>query len=130
MVQSPITGMVEHGVIEEDMNINPDKIFERLTTAGELWVHADAKARMLEEAQKSELNTLAIGFLDSGKCKSMTEAEARARADDFFKQYIHDMVTAREEANEHKVRYEAAKCWFEATRTQAANMRYETKAAT
>lgn len=111
------------------MNINPTEIFERLTTAGELWVHADAKARMLEEAQKSELNTLAIGFLEGGTCKSMAEAEARARADDFFKQYIQDMVTARESANEFKVRYEAAKCWFEAVRTQAANMRYESKVA-
>lgn len=111
----------------KNMNINPQEIFERLTAAGEQWVYLDAIARTLEENQKSEFSTIALGFKEA---KSVAEAEMRARASKDFKEYNVRMCEARKNANEAKVKYDSAKCWFEALRTQAANIRTETRMGT
>jgi len=107
------------------MNINPEEIYNRLDSVGQEWVAANAKAELLSEAQKSELSTLSLEYLENAK--SMTEAETRARADQRYKNFIIGMVKAKEEANECKVRYEAAKAWFEALRSQHATLRQEMK---
>lgn len=104
--------------------INPDEVFHRINNAGHEWVHKNAVATLLEESYKSELSTWALEYLSDG-AKSQTEADSKARACDRAKTYIKQMCAAREAANEAKVTYEAAKTWWEATRTKAATMRQE-----
>ena len=108
------------------MNINPEEIYNRLESVGIEWSGANAKAELLHECQKSELSEISLGYLDNG-CKSMAEAEARARATERYKVYVGEMVEAKREANDAKVRYAAAQAWFEGMRTQAATLRQEMK---
>lgn len=105
-------------------DIDPDEVFHRINNAGHDWVQKNAIATMLEESYKSELSTWALEYLAKG-AKSQAEADSKARADDRAKDHIKQMVNAREAANEAKVTYEAAKTWWEATRTKAATMRQE-----
>lgn len=108
------------------MNINPELIYKRLDEVGQEWVKAQAKADLLTEATKPELATLTMEFIEQG-CKSMAEAETRARATEAYKAHVKAMVDAKEKANECKVRYAAAQAWFEALRSQAATLRQEMK---
>lgn len=107
------------------INIDPKEVYTRLETVGHRWASANAKAELLEESAKSELSSIAIGFLDKGSSKSMSEAETRARASAEYREHIRNMVSARKEANDAKVSYNAAQAWFEGLRTQAATLRSE-----
>jgi len=107
------------------LNIDPEKIYNKLYLAGTEWSSAHAKACLLEECQKSEFSTIVCEFLES--CKSVAEAETRARADPRTKDYIKTMVEARRDANDYKVKYAAANTWFEALRSQASTLRQELK---
>lgn len=108
------------------MNINPELIYKRLNEVGQEWVKAQARAELYAEAIKPELSTLVIRFIEDG-CKSMTEAEARARASQEYKDLVKKMVQAKEHANECRVKYDSAKSWFEALRSEAATLRQEMK---
>ena len=106
------------------ININPQEVYNRINDVGQEWVKANAAASMLEESFKSELNTVMQEKLQQGS-KSMADAESKARADKRIFDHIGEMVNARKQANEHKVKYDAAKIWFDALRTQASTMRAE-----
>lgn len=104
--------------------IDPEKVFHKVNAAGQEWVEAQAKAQLYEDSEKSELSTITMNKLKAG-ATSMAQAEAMARSDPDFKDYVKTKVLARKEANEAKVRYESAKIWWEAMRTQAATLRNE-----
>ena len=104
--------------------IDPDEVFHRINNAGQDWVLANAKAKLLEDCEKSELSSLIQDKLKEG-AKSNVEAEHQARADARMRAYISQKVEAKQEADQARVRYEAAKTWWEATRTQAATLRQE-----
>ena len=106
------------------MNIDPEEIYKRLEQVGLEWSEANAKSELLHECQKSELSDITLGYL-GGDCKSMAEAESRARADVRYKDYLKTMVAAKRASNDAKVRYAAAQAWFEGMRTQAATLRQE-----
>lgn len=105
-------------------NIDPDEVFHRLCKMGDEWVAANAKARLLEDCEKSELSQIVQEKLEKG-AKSNADAESRARADQRFIDYIHRKVEARRAADEARVKYDAAKVWWEAQRTVAATLRQE-----
>ena len=52
-------------------------------------------------------------------------ADTKALADKEYEKYIESMCRLRGEANRAKVKYDAAKDWFEALRTKAATLRAE-----
>jgi len=106
--------------------IDPDEVFHRINNAGQEWVCANAKAKLLEDCEKSELSSLIQDKLKEG-ATSNVEAEHQARADARMRAYIAQKVEARQAADETKVKYEAAKTWWEAMRTQAATLRQTMK---
>lgn len=108
------------------INIDPEKIYKKLYQAGTEWSTAHTTACLLEEAQKSMLSTIVCQNLEKG-AKSVSEADIRAKASQEYKDYIKGMVMARGVANDYKVRYDAAKVWWEAQRTMAATLRQELK---
>ena len=108
------------------MDINPEQIYTRLESVGIEWSEANAKAELLHECQKSELSEITLGYLENG-CKSMAEAESRARATERYKDYVRTMVAAKRLSNDAKVRYAAAQAWFEGMRSKAATDRQEMK---
>ena len=104
--------------------IDPDEVFHRVNNAGHAWVGANAKAKLLEDCEKSELSQIIQEYIKNG-AKSMAAAESEARADQRTIDYIIKKTLAREAADEAKVTYEAAKVWWEAQRTLAATLRQE-----
>ena len=106
------------------IEIDPDKVFHRINNAGAEWVELNAKAKLLEDCEKSELSQIIQEKIAAG-ASSNIEAEHRARADERYRQYIVDKTEARKAADEARVKYEAAKTWWEAMRTQAATLRQE-----
>jgi hypothetical protein len=106
--------------------IDPDEVFHRVNNAGKEWVNLNAQAKLLEDCEKSELSQLVQEYLAKG-ASSNAEAEHKARADDRTKDYIKRKTEARRAADEAKVLYEAAKTWWEATRTLAATLRQESR---
>ena len=104
--------------------IDPDEVFHRVNNAGNKWVGLNAKAKLLEDCEKSELSQLTQEYLRKG-AKSMAAAESEARADQRTIDYICEKTNARKAADEAKVTYEAAKVWWEAQRTLAATLRQE-----
>lgn len=108
------------------IDIDPDQVFHRINNAGHAWVELNAKAKLLEDCEKSELSQIIQDKLRTG-ASSHAEADSRARADQRTIDYIHRKTDARKAADEAKVTYEAAKTWWEACRTKAATLRQEMK---
>lgn len=106
--------------------IDPDAVFHKINSAGHAWVGLNAKARLLEDCEKSELSQIIQENIKNG-AKSMAAAESEARADQRTFDYICNKTNARQAADEAKVTYEAAKVWWEAQRTLAATLRQEIK---
>ncbi len=106
--------------------INPDEVFHRVNNAGHEWVAKNAKAKLLEDCEKSELSQVVQHYLAKG-ANSHADALSKAQADEKTKDYIRKKTEARKEADEAKVTYEAAKIWWEAMRTQAATLRQESR---
>lgn len=106
-------------------NIDPDKVFHKLFKAGEEWANADEKARKMEKVKDSMLSEYKIKYIKAENGITNALAETKALADPEYKAFIEGMVIARGEANRARVKYEAAKDWFEALRTQASTLRQE-----
>ena len=106
------------------MKIDPDVVFHKINSAGDEWVQLNAKAKLLEDCEKSELSQLIQEKLANG-ASSNAAAEHEARADGRFIDYIGKKIEARRLADEAQVKYKAANVWWEATRTQAATLRQE-----
>jgi len=100
------------------LRINPNDIYEKLVTAGDLWADCDAAASILEESKKSLLSQLSTDIEGSQAAK-----ESFALRHPEYKAHLEQMVDARKEANKAKVRYESAKMFSELMRTVAANER-------
>lgn len=105
--------------------INPDEVYERLYKAGTDWADKDEAWRQLDGASKSILSQIAIKYRPG--CKSMTEAETKALADTEYMAFINNVSKAKGDANRARVKYDSANAWWEAMRTQAANLRNEMK---
>lgn len=103
--------------------MDPNKIYQKIHDSGQEWVRLQAKSDLIHECQKSELATLVLKYLP--ECKSMAEAETRARASDDWREFLKMMVAAKEMANEARVKYHAAQSWFEAMRSVESTKRAE-----
>lgn len=109
---------------QNPLGIDPDEVFHKLLNAGNEWVAFNAKAKLLEDCEKSELSQIVQEKLKQG-ASSNAGAENEARADSRYREYIERKTEARKQADEARVKYEAAKTWWEAKRTVAATLRQE-----
>ena len=107
------------------LNLDPQEIYNRLVKAGEEWSRLNQIASLLEENKKTQLNQLKVEYLDEKK--SAAESEARALGSAEMSGYNQRMTEARKEANNARVKYDAAKAWFEGMRSLASTMRQEMK---
>jgi hypothetical protein len=104
--------------------IDPDEVFHRINNAGQAWVEANAKARLYEDTEKSELSQITMDKIAAG-ASSMAQADAMARSDSKYRDFVKEKVRLKQEADEARVTYDAAKIWWEAQRTVAATLRQE-----
>jgi len=112
---------------KEVSGIDPGDVFERLRASGVKWSQLDELEKIAEGNYKVVLNGLIVTNLREGVAKSNAMAEAMARSSDAYVKAYEDWVSARRKANDQRVAYDAAKSWFEAVRTKAANLRQEMK---
>lgn len=100
---------------------NPDELYERLRLIGEEWAKANGDAERLEEQRKSIYAAL---FLHSDG-KTVAERECMAYASEAYRTHVEKMVAARELANLAKAKVDAARAWFEASRSLESTRRAE-----
>lgn len=108
-----------------DLNINPDKIYQKLVDLGSQYADALYAYELMAETEKSALAEL----MTRQGGKSNAENETLARASKEFQQRIQDTVLLKREMLQAKVKYESAKKWADLIQTKAANLRVEYKAA-
>ena len=105
-------------------DFDPNRIYIKLTTAGDEYADKEAAASLLEETKGTFLAQLMVK-LDSSM--SVAARETEAKADRAYEEHLRFMVEARKEANKAKVKYEAIKTWIDLQRTLEANKRAELK---
>lgn len=107
--------------------IDPQEIHDKILTVGEAWSDANTQANIAEDAYKHTLNMVMQEKLQKGQAKSMADADSQARIDDRVLETINQRTLWRGDAEKKKVKYDAAKIWFEAMRSHQATMRQEIK---
>ncbi len=116
-------------------DFDPNKLTQEVVREGEHWADQDAAASHLEETRKSLLAKITLEFIEGGmrsgapgeKPKPMpaSQAELRAVCDERYEQHLNLMVSARQEANRARVRYDLGKLRLELMRSLQATMRQE-----
>lgn len=91
--------------------------------AGETWVAAEAKARLLEESKTTVLAQMQVKLGDM----PVSRAEQMVKASPEWEAFIHKMVQAKTEANEAKIRVEFIRMKHAEAQSDAANDRAATR---
>ncbi len=102
-------------------DFDPNKIYHQIVEAGDEWVDKEAAAELLEETKKTILARLAL----KAEASSVAAKEQEALAHPAFELHVAKMVSARENANRAKVRYDAVRVLAEMRRTQESTRRAE-----
>jgi len=103
-------------------HMNPDRVYERLVRLGDDWADKNAAAQLLEDTTKATLARMVTDAIGQGTTtKAMAEQQALASTE--YLEHVTSAVTARQEANRARVRYDAAKIWAELLRSANANQR-------
>lgn len=103
------------------MTFDPEKMYERITAAGEAWADAEAAASLLEETRKTVLAKL----MNDAAGTSIAGKEMQALASDDYADFLAGMVKARAAANKARVKYDSAKVLAELRRSQESTKRAE-----
>lgn len=101
--------------------IDAYQIAEELGKRGADWGDTDSAYRALDDATKSILSEIIVDFM--GTCKSVAEAETRARASKVYREHLAVLASARRKANLARVRYDTYRAFIELRRTNAATDR-------
>ena len=109
--------------------MNPNAIYEKLSTAGTEWADRLADAELLEGALKSQLAQLTIEAKGLESC-SMAEAKELALSSSGYRDAQVAAIEARRQANRARVQYDSAKAWCDASRTHEATQRVALSHAT
>jgi hypothetical protein len=96
---------------------------DRFQEAGEAWVAADAKARLLEESKTTVLAQMQVKLGDM----PVTRAEQIVKASPEWESHIHKMVQAKTEANLAKINLEVMRMRHSEDMSDAANERIMSK---
>ena len=102
------------------MTLDPDRVHQRLCSAGAAWAERAAMAELLEERKKTLLAELTLAHL-AGNSKAA--AEARALASPVYATHLGRMVRTRQAANHARVAYDAARLWCELACTREVSRR-------
>ena len=108
------------------VNLDPEEIHKRILQKGIEWAKAKEQADLAEDAYKLTFQEQVQHFRNlPGEKVSVADAESRARITDEVVEAICKRSKMSALELEKKVHYDAAKIWFEALRTKAANLRQE-----
>lgn len=115
-------------------NFDPNKLASEVVALGEDWADKDAAASALEETKKTVLARLTLEYVSTGssgaageRSRSMpiSQAELRSLSDPRYEQHLELMVSAREQANRARVRYDLGRMRLELMRSAQATLRNE-----
>lgn len=114
---------------------DPNRLTHEVITLGEEWVDKDAAANSLEETKKTLLARLQLEYMagsytsggagEKPKALPVSQAELKALSDPRYEQHLELMVSARQEANRMRVRYDLGRMRLELMRSLQATMRNE-----
>jgi len=107
------------------MDFDPQKIYDKVIEAGDMWADRKAAYEALDDNTKSVLADLTSMFLANSKSKA--EAEMYALASPEFKAHLHLLQQARRGWLLAQVRYDSLKMLAELRRTQESTRRAEMK---
>lgn len=101
------------------MNLDANKLYNDLMTAGSEWADKQAAYNILEDTKNAVLARLML----RSKATSVAAREVDAKASEEFQSHVENTQEAMKEALKAKVKYESIKTWIELKRTEAANER-------
>lgn len=101
------------------INLDADKLYHKLTQAGNEWAEKQAAFNVLEDTKNAVLSRLMLG--SSAPSVAAREIEAKASAE--YTDHVQKTQEAMKAALKAKVNYEAIKIWIDLKRTEAANER-------
>ncbi len=101
--------------------LDPDRIYAALEEAGDSWAHKKADFEEKDDLTKTVLADLTSDYL--GTCKSMAEAETRARGSAGFKNHLAEVSAARRTWLLAQVKFENLKTLAELRRSQESSER-------
>ncbi len=101
------------------MNLDANKLYNELITAGSDWADKQAAYNVLEDTKNAVLARLMLK--SSAPSVAAREVEAKGSAE--YQQHVENTQNAMKEALKAKVKYEGIKTWIELKRTEAANER-------
>jgi hypothetical protein len=101
------------------INLDADKLYHKLTQAGDDWAEKQAAYNVLEDTKNAVLSKLML----NSKAPSVAAKEIEAKASDEYTGHVEKTQEAMKAALKAKVNYEAIKIWIDLKRTEAANER-------
>ena len=110
--------------------MNPSDVYREFVKTGTEWANAHAEASQLEDQLKPMLASLTIAAKAVDGVGSMAEAKEIALSATDYREAIRTANESRHKANLARVRYDATKALFEASRTAEASERAAMRAAT
>lgn len=107
---------------------NTDKpISEQYRLIAKKFVELDKAARLLEESKTATLSQMIQNIIRDAEGMAHNQAERQAKASPEWQNYIHEMVTARSEANLKKIQLEYIRMQFTEWQMKTASARDERK---
>ena len=103
--------------------MDADKLFHKLTLAGDDWADKQAAYNILEDTKNAVLAKL----MTKSQATSVAAKEIEAKASDEFTAHVKATQEAMKAALKAKVNYESIKIWIELRRSVEATRRAEMK---
>lgn len=103
--------------------MDADKLFHKLTLAGDDWADKQAAYNILEDTKNAVLAKLML----KSQASSVAAKEIEAKASDEFTEHVRTTQEAMKAALKAKVHYESIKTWIDLKRSEEATRRAEMK---
>lgn len=103
--------------------MNADKLYYKLTQAGDDWADKQAAYNILEDTKNAVLAKLML----KSNAPSVAAREIEAKASDEFTDHVKTTQEAMKAALAAKVKYESIKIWIDLKRSEEATRRAEMK---
>ena len=105
------------------MELEANKLYHKLTTAGSDWAEKQAAYNILEDTKSAILAQLML----KSQATSVAAREIEAKASKEFTEHVKTTQEAMKAALKAKVNYEAIKIWIDLKRSEEATRRAEMK---
>ncbi len=103
--------------------MDADKLFYKLTLAGDDWADKQAAYNILEDTKNAVLAKLML----KSQATSVAAKEIEAKASSEFTEHVQTTQEAMKAALKAKVHYESIKTWIDLKRSEEATRRAEMK---